>query len=158
MEHTRKGPIRRLRRSRSPATTVAPRVCCFTRVGEQERPEQLIRDPGTDRLALRPQEAVSTDGLLGRLWQRRPSPVTFERDLRNYDAQAFNTAGVPLYTKHWRSAMTNPPIEGWTLGLAPPSPNVVNQKAMGSASPQRSRRRRAALRARVLLGIFRPVP
>jgi hypothetical protein len=77
-------------------------------VGEQQRPEQLIREPGTDRLALRLQEAVSTDGLLGRLWQRRPSPVTFERDLRNYDAQAFNTARVPLMPKDWRSAMTQP--------------------------------------------------
>jgi hypothetical protein len=79
-------------------------VLFYTR-GEQERPEQLIREPGSYRFALRLEEAVSTDGLIDRLWQRRAPIVTFERDLRNYDARAFNTATLPLYAKDWRSAM-----------------------------------------------------
>jgi hypothetical protein len=79
-------------------------VLFYTR-GEQERPEQLIREPGTYRFTLRLEEAVSTDGFIDRLWQRRPPTVTFERDLKNYDARAFNTATLPLYAKDWRSAM-----------------------------------------------------
>jgi hypothetical protein len=46
-------------------------VLFYTR-GEQERPEQLIRDLGTYRFALRVEEARSNDGLLDRLWPRRP--------------------------------------------------------------------------------------
>jgi hypothetical protein len=71
----------------------------------QERPEQLIREPGTHRCALRVEEAISNDGVLDRLWPRRPPTVTFERDLRSSDARAFNTATLPLYAKDWRSAM-----------------------------------------------------
>ena len=64
-------------------------VLFYTR-GEQARPQQLIREHGTYRIALRVEEASSNDGLLDRLWPRRPSTVTFERDLRSYDARAFN--------------------------------------------------------------------
>ena len=83
-------------------------VLFYTR-GEQERPEQLIRELGTYRFALRLEEAFSDDGLLARFWQRRPPTVTFERDLRTYDARAFNTATLPLYAKDWRSAMSQTP-------------------------------------------------
>jgi hypothetical protein len=79
-------------------------VLFYTR-GEQERPEQLIREPGTYQFALRLEEARSDDGLFARVWPRRAAAVTFERDLRNYDARAFNTATLPLYAKDWRSAM-----------------------------------------------------
>lgn len=73
--------------------------------GEEERPEQLIREPDTYRFALRLEEASSGNGLLDRLWQRRPPTLAFERDLKHYDARAFNTATLPLYAKDWRSAM-----------------------------------------------------
>jgi hypothetical protein len=79
-------------------------VLFYTR-GEQERPEQLIREPGTYRFALRLEEATSSNGWLDRLWRREPPTVAFERDLRNYDARAFNTATLPLYAKDWRSTM-----------------------------------------------------
>jgi hypothetical protein len=79
-------------------------VLFYTR-GEQERPEQLIREPGTYRFAFRVEEAISNDGVLDRVWPRRPPTATFERNLRNYDARAFNTATLPLYAKDWRSAM-----------------------------------------------------
>lgn len=68
-------------------------VLFYTR-GEQARPEQLIRDLGSYRFALRVEEASSNDGLLDRLWPRRP-PTVIERDLRGYDASAFNTATLP---------------------------------------------------------------
>jgi hypothetical protein len=35
-----------------------------------------------------------------------PTEVTFERDLRSYDARAFNTATLSLYAKDWRSPMS----------------------------------------------------
>ena len=81
-------------------------VLFYTR-GEQERPEQLIGDLGTYRFASRIEEAISNDGLPDRLWPRRPPRVTFERDLRSYDARAFNTATLMLHAEDWRSAMND---------------------------------------------------
>jgi len=65
-------------------------VLFYTR-GEQARPQQLIRKLGTYRFALRVEEARSNDGLLDRPWPRRPATVSFECDLRSYDARAFNS-------------------------------------------------------------------
>jgi hypothetical protein len=99
MERTRNGayqpfaPI-----SLASHTSRTDNVLSYTR-GEQQRPEQLIREPGTYRFALRVEEAISNDGLLDRLWSRRPPTVTFGHDLRSYDA--INTATLPLYAKDW---------------------------------------------------------
>jgi hypothetical protein len=35
--------------------------------------------------------------------------VSFERDLKSYDARAFNTATLALYAKDWRSAVNQMP-------------------------------------------------
>lgn len=34
--------------------------------------------------------------------------MTFERELRTYDARAFNTATLPMYAKDWRSTQGEP--------------------------------------------------
>lgn len=69
-------------------------------------PAAVDPELGTNRIALRVEEASSNDGLLDRLWPRRPPTVIFERDLRSYDFSAFNTATLPSYAKDWRSAMS----------------------------------------------------
>ena len=80
-------------------------VLFYTR-GEQEKPEQLIREPGPYRFALRLEEAVEPPGLFDWLWQRIPTQLSFERELRSYDARAFNTGTLPMFAKDWTSART----------------------------------------------------
>jgi hypothetical protein len=82
-------------------------VLFYTR-GEQERPEQLIREPGPYRFALRLEEAVDAPGLLDRLRRRSPVELTFERELLSYDARAFNTGTLPMFARDWTSARSEP--------------------------------------------------
>jgi hypothetical protein len=81
-------------------------VLLYTR-GEQEKPDQLIRETGPYRFTLRLEEATSGGaGLVDRLWHRQPNQLTFERELRSYDARAFNNGTLPMYAKDWRSTMS----------------------------------------------------
>jgi hypothetical protein len=80
-------------------------VLFYTR-GEQEKPEQLIRATGPYRFTLRLDEAIGDAGFVDRLWRRRPTTLTFERELRTYDARAFNNGTLPMYAKDWRSTMS----------------------------------------------------
>jgi hypothetical protein len=80
-------------------------VLFYTR-GNQEKPEQLIREPGPYRFVLRLEEATSDGGFLDRLWSRRAGVLAFERELTFYDARAFNTGTLPLYAKDWRSSVS----------------------------------------------------
>jgi hypothetical protein len=81
-------------------------VLFYTR-GEEEKPDQLIRETGTYRFTLQLEQAVSDGvGFLDRLWRHKPSTLTFERELRFYDARAFNNGTLPMYAKDWRSTMS----------------------------------------------------
>lgn len=80
-------------------------VLFYTR-GNQEKPEQLIREPGPYRFVLRLEEATSDGGFLDRLWSRRQGVLAFERELTFYDARAFNNGTLPLYAKDWRSSVS----------------------------------------------------
>jgi hypothetical protein len=40
------------------------------------------------------------------LLKRAPASVTFERELRYYDARAFTNSTLPLYAKDWRSTVS----------------------------------------------------
>ncbi len=77
-------------------------VLFYTR-GEAEKPDQLIREPGTYQFKLTLDEAAGTDWF-GRPQKTAPASVSFERELKYYDARAFNTGTLPLYAKDWRSA------------------------------------------------------
>jgi len=81
-------------------------VLFYTR-GDQEKPDQLIREPGPYRFALQLEEATSDSaGLFDWLWRRRASSLSFERELRFYDARAFSNGTLPMYAKDWRSTMS----------------------------------------------------
>jgi hypothetical protein len=80
-------------------------VLFYTR-GNQEKPEQLIREPGPYRFVLRLEEATADGGFLDRLWSRRQGVLAFERELTFYDARAFNNGTLPLYAKDWRSSVS----------------------------------------------------
>jgi hypothetical protein len=57
---------------------------------------------------LRLEEAADGPGLFDRLWRRRPNVLTFERELRFYDARAFNAGTLPMYARDWSSAKSEP--------------------------------------------------
>jgi len=82
-------------------TSRTEQVLFYTR-GEEEKPEQLIREPGTYNFKLTLEQAEEPGGL--RLMGAGPPSVTFERDLRFYDARAFQNGTIPLYAKDWRSS------------------------------------------------------
>ncbi len=70
-------------------------VLFYTR-GQDEKPNELIREPGPYRFALTFDVAESA---------AKPS-VSFERSLLAYDARAFNEGTLPLYSSDWRAAAT----------------------------------------------------
>ena len=107
MERTRSGayqpfaPISMAGRSSRTET-----VLFYTR-GEQEKPNQLIRELGLYRFKLTIEEAVVDDfGYLDRLLRRGGAELAFERELKFYDARAFQNGTLPLYAKDWRSSVS----------------------------------------------------
>ena len=78
----------------------------YTR-GDDEQPPQIIRATQPYRFTLTLEEAVAADyGLFDRLLRRTPTSISFERELRHYDARAFNTGTLPLFAKDWRSSVS----------------------------------------------------
>src|SRR5262249_61014317 len=81
-------------------------VLFYTR-GEEEEPEQIIRATQPYKFTLTLDEAIAEDyGLFDRLLRRAPTSISFERELRHYDARAFNTGTLPLFAKAWRSSVS----------------------------------------------------
>jgi hypothetical protein len=82
-------------------TSRTEQVLFYTR-GEEEKPEQLIREPGPYNFKLTLEQAEEEGGF--KLIGRETPSVTFERELRYYDARAFQNGTLPLYAKDWRSS------------------------------------------------------
>jgi hypothetical protein len=72
-------------------------VLFYTR-GDEEKPNQLVYDKGPYAFKL-----ILDDGSLES--GRRPPSVEFVRELRWYDARAFNEGTIPMYATNWRSAV-----------------------------------------------------
>jgi hypothetical protein len=66
----------------------------YTR-GEDEKPPQVIRETQAYRFAMTLRD-VGND-------QRAPLTLSFERELRNYDARAFTNGTLWLYPKDWHA-------------------------------------------------------
>jgi hypothetical protein len=73
--------------------------------GPSQKPDQLIRDPGTYNFRLVLDQAeVSDFGVLDHIFRREPAQVAFAVELRDYDARAFQTGTLPLYSTSGHSA------------------------------------------------------
>ena len=80
-------------------------VLFYTR-GEEEKPAQLIREPGEYRFELTLEVAESDDlGWFDRLWRRQTPVLAFARSLRFYDARAFSTGTLPMYAANWQASV-----------------------------------------------------
>lgn len=74
-------------------------VLFYTR-GDEEKVQELIRELGPYQFTLTVEQAEEGN-ILG---TGKPPSVTFERELRWYDARSFQNGTIPLYAKDWRSS------------------------------------------------------
>jgi hypothetical protein len=78
-------------------------VLFYTR-GDDQQPPQLIEKTGSYQFKLTLEQAIADDlGPVDQWLAKGPVSVSFERELRFYDARAFNNGTLPLYAKDWRS-------------------------------------------------------
>lgn len=70
-------------------------VLFYTR-GEEEKPAQMVHATGPYSFKLTLDDGSAAD--------RRPS-VEFVRELRWYDARAFNEGTIPMYAQDWRTSV-----------------------------------------------------
>ncbi len=83
-------------------------VLFYTR-GEDQKPPQLIQETGPYQFKLTIEQAVADDlGPIDEWLAKGETAVSFERELRFYDARAFNNGTLPLYAKDWRSTQGGP--------------------------------------------------
>ena len=83
-------------------------VIFYTR-GEDQKPNEIIRELGPYRMTLTLEVAENADfGALDKLWRKDAPRVSFERELKVYDARAFQNGTLPLTSKDWRSATSLP--------------------------------------------------
>ena len=84
-------------------------VLFYTR-GEDQKPEQMIRETGFYRFKLKLDEVQVEDfGFLDRLWRRGSGELAFERELKFFDARAFQNGTLPMFAKDWRSSTNAAP-------------------------------------------------
>ncbi len=83
-------------------------VLFYTR-GDDQKPPQIIEKTGPYQFRLTLEQAVADDlGIVDRWLASGPVSVSFERELRFYDARAFNNGTLPLYANDWRSTQGGP--------------------------------------------------
>lgn len=81
-------------------------VLFYTR-GEEEKPEQLIREPGGYAFKLTLELAeIGGPAWLDSLWPSTIPFVSFDRSLRYYDARAFNNGTLPMYAMDWQASVS----------------------------------------------------
>jgi hypothetical protein len=95
MEKTRSGAYQPFAPMSLPGHGRQTETVLFYTRGEEEKPAELVRATGPYSFKL-----TLDDGSAP---ARRPS-VTFVRELRWYDARAFNEGTIPMYATDWRSA------------------------------------------------------
>lgn len=78
-------------------------VLFYTR-GEEEKPEQIIREVGPYRFTLTVTQAEERPGLFGTGRAAKPISVSFERVLPFYDARAFETGTIFMHAKDWTTS------------------------------------------------------
>jgi hypothetical protein len=71
----------------------------------EEKPEQLIHEPGVFQFKLIVDEARASEfGLFDRLWPKKPVEIAFSSELRFYDARSFQNGKIALYSTTGQSA------------------------------------------------------
>jgi hypothetical protein len=80
----------------------------FYTQGNEQKPDQLIREVGPYKFTLRVVQAENDDfGWLDRIWSRKPVAATFERVLPFYDARSFDVGTIFMHSKDWAASSSN---------------------------------------------------
>ncbi len=93
MEKTRAGAYEPFAPISLPGRSSRTESVLFYTRGQDEKPDELIREPGPYRFTLTLDVAENS---------AKPT-VSFERALHAYDARAFNEGTLPLYSSDWRA-------------------------------------------------------
>jgi hypothetical protein len=83
-------------------------VLFYTR-GEEEKPEQLIREVGPYEFTLTMTEAENKGDWLGAGKPKKPLSVSFERVLPFYDARSFESGTISMHAKDWQTTSSETP-------------------------------------------------
>ncbi|HRN83953.1 MAG TPA: hypothetical protein PK857_03965 [Hyphomicrobium sp.] len=83
-------------------TSRTEQVLFYTR-GDDEKPEQIIREPGPYTFTLTVRQAEDR-GVLGIEDAKDAVSVTFERTLPFYDARAFNEGTISMHAADWTTS------------------------------------------------------
>ena len=83
-------------------TSRTEQVLFYTR-GDDEKPEQIIREPGPYTFTLTVRQAEDR-GVLGLEDAKDAVSVTFERTLPFYDARAFNEGTISMHAADWTTS------------------------------------------------------
>lgn len=81
-------------------------IIFYTR-GEEQKPDQIIREVGAYEFTLTVTLAKDTGGLTvltGKADDTKPITVSFERELPFYDARAFENGTIFMHAKDWTSS------------------------------------------------------
>lgn len=103
MEKTRAGAYEPFAPISLSGRTSRTQTVLFYPRGEDEKPAELVRKTGPYGFKLSLE--LAEEG--GKTARSSPS-VTFDRDLRFYDARSFENGTLPLYAKDWRSSSNVP--------------------------------------------------
>jgi hypothetical protein len=105
MEKTRAGAYQQFAPMALAGRTSRTETVLFFPRGEQEKPDQIIREVGPYEFKLTLELAETDDfGFLDKLWPREAPTVKFERALRFYDARSFQQGTIPMDAKDWQSS------------------------------------------------------
>ena len=90
-------------------STRSETILFYTR-GDDEKPNQIIADVGPYQFTLSLDQAGGDEatGWWPSVAARKPVRVAFERELRAYDARAFQNGTLALFAKDWRSSSSAP--------------------------------------------------
>jgi hypothetical protein len=105
MEKARAGAFEPFAPISLPGKASRTETVLFYTKGPNEKPEQLITEPGVYTFKLKLDEAPVNDwGPLDRLLGHRPAVADFAMELRSYDARAFQNGTLPMYSTTGRSS------------------------------------------------------
>lgn len=94
----------------------------FYTKSDKEKPAQLVTEPGRFRFKLTLDEAeVSDFGIVDRYFRGGPGTATFEMELRNYDARAFQNGTLALHRVAELTVAGSGERSGKTSAVPPPA-------------------------------------
>jgi hypothetical protein len=81
----------------------------FYTKGDDQKPDQIIREVGPYEFTLTATQAEASGGLFGSAAAPKPISVSFVRELPFYDARAFENGTIFMPSKDWQTSSSSAP-------------------------------------------------